>query len=693
MSGISHEPMMDMFIFETSQLLEQLEQDILKGEKSNFLDAEAINEIFRIMHTIKGCAAMMMFTHISTVAHALEDLFYCLREDKPSKVDYSALTDLILESADFIKLEIEKIDSGIEVYGNADRVIEKIKEMLKYIKKQNSEEVHGIIDLENKDIELEQKFYIETSGSNKENKMNYFRATIFFEDGCEMEDIRAFTIVNDLKEVSDQIHHWPLDIIGDEKSSDLIRLEGFKIVLSTEKSYEEIHALLMDIILLKDLKFEQLEGENEFLNQHILKKQEIINKPVEELVVKEHKEKEIQNKAPHQNLISVDVKKLDNLMDLVGEIVVAEAIVLENPDLKGLNLEGFIKAGRQLQKITSELQDIVMAIRMVPLSTTFQKMNRIVRDMSKKLNKEVQLKLIGEDTEVDKNIIEHISDPLMHLVRNSIDHGIEDADDRETFEKPRVGTITLEAKNIGSDVIVFIKDDGRGLDRKKILKKAHENGILHKPEKEMTDKEIYNLISLPGFSTKDNVSEFSGRGVGMDVVTKNIEKIGGSISIDSIEGIGSTITLKIPLTLAIIDGMNIRVGNSRYTIPITAIKESFRPVDKDIIKDPEGNEMIMVRGQCYPIFRLHKYYKVKSDVTDFTKGILIMVEQGEKSICVFADELLGQQQVVVKSLPSYIKNLKKIKGLSGCTLLGDGSISLILDINNFISMDKANFNG
>lgn len=695
MSSISHEPMMDMFIFETVQLLEQLEQDILIGEKSSSLDSEAINEIFRIMHTIKGSSAMMMFNNIATLAHALEDLFYCLREDKPSDVDYSELTDLVLESADFIKLEIEKIDSGIEAQGNADEVIEQIKEMLKNIKKKNSLGVHGLIDLGNKEVEIEldQKFYIGNKSSKNESEMNFYRATIFFEDGCEMENIRAFTIVHDLKEIVEEIHHWPLDVIDDEKSIELIRQEGFKILISTVKNYESIHKFFMETIFLKDLKFEQLEDEREFLNQHILKHEEIISEPptaTEEIIVKSSNEKETQNKAVHQSLISVNVDKLDILMDLVGEIVVAEAMVLENLDLKGLHLESFNKAGRHLEKITSELQNIVMSIRMLPLSITFQKMNRLVRDMSKKLNKEVQLKLIGEDTEVDKNVIEHISDPLMHLVRNSIDHGIEDTEDRESCGKSRVGTITLEAKNIGSDVVIFIKDDGRGLNREKILNKAKEQGLLYKPEKDMTDKEIYNLIALPGFSTKDNVSEFSGRGVGMDVVTKNIEKIGGSVTIDSSEGFGSIITLKIPLTLAIIDGMNISVGKSRYTIPVNAIKESFRPKDKDIIKDPDGNEMIMVRGQCYSIFCIYKYYKVKTEITDFTKGILIMVEQGDKTICVFADELLGQQQVVVKALPDYIK---KIKGLSGCTILGDGSISLILDINSFIGMDNVKFKG
>jgi two-component system chemotaxis sensor kinase CheA len=300
--------------------------------------------------------------------------------------------------------------------------------------------------------------------------------------------------------------------------------------------------------------------------------------------------------------------------------------------------------------------------------------------MSKNLNKDTELVLIGENTEVDKNIIEHVSDPLMHLVRNAIDHGIETVQERIAIGKEKTGKVTLEAKNSGSDALIMIKDDGRGLNKTKILAKAKENGLLFKPEDEMTDKEIYNLIFLPGFSTKDKVSEYSGRGVGMDVVIKNIEMIGGSVTVDSTEGKGSIITLKIPLTLAIIDGMNIKVGASRYTIPITAIKESFRPSSSNIITDPDGNEMIMVRGKCYPIIRLHQLYQVNTEITDFTEGIFIMAEQDEKALCLFADELLGQQQVVVKALPDYIKNIRKIHGITGCTLLGDGNISLIIDV-------------
>lgn len=659
----TNEPMLEMYLFETSQLLEQLEQAIIASEKSGGYSTNAINEIFRFMHTIKGSSTMMLFNEIGSLAHSIEDLFYFLRENNPDTVDFSTLSDLVLEGVDFIKIELEKIKNGDSVDGDARHIIDEINTFLQNLKSSNSLEIEPE---KLKPKEIEQHLIVSENKKELRNE-NIFKATVFFEDGCEMENMRAYSIINDLSELAYDISHIPDNILEDEESVQWIRDKGFEIVLKTEHTYEEINNFFKQTMFLKDLKFE------EFKKEKVKTPKAIAPAP----------KKQITKESPNSNvqsMITVNVDKLDKLMDLVGEMVIAEAMVTQNPELENLDLKNFQKSARQLHKITNELQDVVMSIRMVPLSTTFLKMHRIVRDMCKKLDKKVNLDVIGEETEVDKNIIEHISDPLMHIIRNSIDHGIEDDDERVKLGKEKTGTVILEAKNSGSDVLVIIKDDGKGLNKEKILKKAKENNLLQKKETEMTDKEIYNLILLPGFSTKESITEFSGRGVGMDVVSKNLESVGGSVSVDSIEGKGTTITMKIPLTLAIIDGMNISVGNSKYTIPITTIKESFRPKQDDIVIDPEGIEMVMVRGQCFPILRLHSYYDVKTDITEFDKGIFIMVEQDEKTYCLFADELIGKQQVVVKALPNYIKKSRKISGLGGCTLLGDGSISLILDI-------------
>lgn len=699
----TREPLLDMFLFETSQLLEQLEQSILTSEKESCFTEAAINEIFRIMHTIKGSASMMLFDNIAKVAHSIEDLFFYLRKEQPTNLDCSYLSDLILEGIDFIKVEVEKIKENIPCDGETSDLVSTIQNYLSDIKNNQEEQKISkdkieIPTLENEIITASDaggdKYYISQQKKMEPIYANAWKAAIFFEEGCEMENIRAYTVIHNLKDITEEFVFSPENIIDSDDSIDVIRKDGFIIYLKTNLNYEQMYEHFSKTIFLKELLLTQIEHEQELpqpirnvnkeLPQDKLSKSEFgtvttvhIEKPVKQ---------EVENPQANsvQSIISVSVGKLDKLMDLMGEIVIAEAMVIENSDLQGLQLNDFKKAARQLSKITSELQDIVMSIRMIPLSATFMKMHRIVRDMSKKLDKEVHLDISGEDTEVDKNIIEHISDPLMHLVRNSIDHGIETTQERIEKGKDRAGTVSLEAKNAGSDVLIIVKDDGRGLSKEMILKKARDNGLLFKNEADMTDREIYNLILLPGFSTKDKVTEFSGRGVGMDVVMKNIEAVGGTLNVDSSANKGTMITLKIPLTLAIIDGMNIRVGNSRYTIPTTAIKESFRVKEEDIIHDPDGNEMIMVRGCCYQIQRLHKRFNINTSITNLSDGIIIMIEQDEKIVGLFVDALLDQQQVVVKALPKYILNLSKLKDIAGCTLLGDGSISLILDVGQLL---------
>ena len=653
LSDYNNDQMLDMFIFETGMLLEQLEQIIINTEKSSSFEQSTVNEIFRIMHTIKGSSGMMPYNNISMLAHAVEDVFGFLRE-KPLKKDCSELCDIILESIDFIKGEIQKISGGDNPDGDASSLLEKIKGYLAALKETGT----GV------------------NGVNGKEKRS-FKANIYFDEGCEMENIRAYTIIQGIREIAEDIDYYPSDILDNNDSVLVIRKEGFQVRFRTDRSFEDMHNFFSRTIFLKDLELVELDNPD---------KNEDSGRCAGDLNISvEPEEKSVETSARHvsssrQSMISVSVAKLDKLMDMVGELVISEAMVTQNPDLKGLTLDNFQKAARQHHKIINELQDIAMSIRMVPLAPTFQKMNRIVRDMCKKLKKEVQLKVIGEETEVDKNIIEHISDPLMHLLRNSIDHGIESTEERLSKGKPGFGNITLEAKNAGGDVLIIVKDDGKGLDRANILARARESGLVNKPESELTDKEIYSYIFLPGFSTKNDITEFSGRGVGMDVVCKNISTVGGTVLVDSVPGEGSAFTVKIPLTLAIMDGMIVKVGKSTYTVPIISIKESFKAGESDIIKDLDGNELIMIRGKCYPILRLHEIYNVETNITTISDGIIIMTENDGEGLCLFADELVGEQQVVVKALPEYITNIKKVRGLAGCTLLGDGSISLILDI-------------
>ena len=692
MSDYNHESMLDMFFFETMQLLEQLEQTILSSEKSNCYTQNGINEIFRIMHTIKGSSAMMLFDNISVLAHSVEDLFYFLREEKPNDVDYLRLSDLIFQSIDFIKSEIQKIKKGEDLDGDSSAIIKSIKNFLTILKDLHYKTYINRVKEQPVTNNEVQPCNMNTLETIRVPQQRYFKAVIYFDEGCEMENVRAYAVIHNLKNITQEFYYIPSDIIDNDNSIEIIRKDGFRIWFKSVESFEDLHRFFSQIIFLKDLELIELDNDEEF-KQFTAESQIAIDtsnfSPIKSPNIDEKlKEmdvvKDMQSISLHQSIISVSVSKLDKLMDLVGELVISEAMVTQNPDIIGLVLDNFQKAARQHRKIINELQDVAMSIRMVPLSTTFQKMNRIIRDMSKKLDKEVKLKIIGEETEVDKNIIEHISDPLMHLIRNSVDHGIESSDERLKKGKPEIGTVTLEAKNAGGDVLIIVKDDGRGLDKQKILKKSRENGLINRPENELADKEIYSSIFLPGFSTNEEVTEFSGRGVGMDVVTKNIEAVGGTVSIDSIPNEGTVVILKIPLTLAIMDGMIIKVGKSIYTIPITNIKESFKANESSVINDPNGNEMIMIRGECYPIVRLHELYNINTEITNISDGIIVMVENEGKGVCIYADELIGQQQIVVKMLPDYIKNFKKIMGVSGCTLLGDGSISLILDIADLL---------
>ncbi|WKY49186.1 chemotaxis protein CheA [Eubacteriaceae bacterium ES3] len=689
--NFKNDPMLEMFLCETDQQLEQMEEIVMGMEESDELTGEAVNEIFRIMHTLKSSSAMMLMNNLSTVAHRTEDLFYFIREEKPDKVEISPLSDLIFSSIDFMKLEIEKIKSGEEADGEPDFLIEEIVEHLERLKQLNHAENYSTPVKD----EGEKRFYISSNKKMKQQELNQFEACVFFEENCGMENIRAFSIVHQLKEKSEEFSSVPKDVINDPKSAEKICSEGFKLFIKTRLAYEEMMEFLKGSASVSRVEMSEIddqgeeEGELQEKDQVVtLKLEETIRIPEPQRPSEKLRSTGNGSAASSSGGIYVSVEKLDRLMNLMGEMVISESMVTQNPDLEGLVLDNFSKSARQLRKITNEIQDMVMAIRMVPLGPTFHKMHRIVRDISKKMGKDINLKIIGEDTEVDKNIIDQIGDPLMHIVRNAADHGIETCDERLSSGKDKTGTITLEACNAGSDVLITIRDDGKGLKKDGILNKAVENGLIDQMDRDMSDDEIFKLIFLPGFSTKEVVTEFSGRGVGMDVVANNIEAIGGSILVESEEGKGSTFTLKIPLTLAIIEGMNVRVGNSRYTLPITRIKESFIPQKEEIFTNPNHQEMIMIRGECYPILRLHEYYQVKNAKTEIEEGILMMVEGENKTVCLLVDELLGEQQVVVKTLPKYIQRMKKIKGLTGCTLLGNGGISLILDIDGFILQSR-----
>jgi two-component system chemotaxis sensor kinase CheA len=383
--------------------------------------------------------------------------------------------------------------------------------------------------------------------------------------------------------------------------------------------------------------------------------------------------------------IRVDTEKLDKLFDLVGELITIETMVTSNPEVVALELQSFTRAAGMLNKITRELQEVTMSIRMTPLEGLFNKMKRLVRDLSMRFDKKINLAISGAETEMDKNVIEEISDPLMHILRNAIDHGVESRERRLAAGKSETGTIKLQARYEGNEILIVIEDDGGGLNREKILDKALSKGILKVSPDKATDRDVFNIIFEPGFSTADKISDISGRGVGMDVVKRNIEKLQGSITVDSKEGKGTRFTLRIPLTLAIMEGMLIRVGSAVYALPILAIRESFRPRTESITITMDGQEVVRVRDELFSVIRLHELYNIVPQTTTLEEGILVIVESRERKACLFVDEIIGQQQIVVKGLSEYVGN---VQGVMGCMILSNGEIGLITDVDAVLSVHE-----
>lgn len=391
-------------------------------------------------------------------------------------------------------------------------------------------------------------------------------------------------------------------------------------------------------------------------------------------------------RAASTNHLRVDLFKLDTLMNLIGELVIAENAVCHNPDLIGHDFQNFKKAALQLNRISRELQDISLSLRMVPIEGTFHRMVRVVRDISHKQGKEIELVMEGEETEIDKTVVEGLAGPLLHLIRNAIDHGIEAPATRVQLGKPRKGIVKLRAYHDGGEVVIEIRDDGRGMDHEKILAKARERGLIAPGVEPASRQEILDLVFLPGFSTAEQLTELSGRGVGMDVVKRNIEAIKGRVHLFSTLGQGSLVSIRIPLTLAIIEGMLIRVGQQQYTVPMVTIRESLRTTADQICRTIDGSEIVRIRNRLIPILRLHRLFDVPEACTELTQGILVIVEQEQRQFCLFADEILGQYQTVIKGLSGFLGG---VRGVSGTSIMSNGDISLILDLQSLVRLSGA----
>jgi two-component system, chemotaxis family, sensor kinase CheA len=389
-------------------------------------------------------------------------------------------------------------------------------------------------------------------------------------------------------------------------------------------------------------------------------------------------------KAMGDGTVKVQTDRLDSLIDMVGELVIANSMVSQ--DL-GDTAQKDVRLGRHmghLGKIVRELQDLSMSLRMVEVGTVFKKMTRVVRDTARKALKEADLVIEGGDTELDRNVVEQLADPLMHMIRNAVDHGIEPPDQREAAGKPRTGVIKLSAAHKGGSIVIEIIDDGRGLNKEKILKKAIANGIVREGDV-LSDKQIFDLIFAAGLSTAEKVTDISGRGVGMDVVRQNIEKLRGRVEIQSTPGKGSIFTIRLPLTLAVIDGLVVKVGEQKYILPITSIEQSMQPRPEMLSTVQGRGEIVTVRGAILPLVRLHDLFTVEPKTKNPCESLVVIVQDNDRRACFLVDELLGQEQVVIKTLG---EGIGQLRGISGGAVLGDGNVSLILDVPGIMDLSR-----
>ncbi len=716
---------------------------------SGKIDQEALNAVFRLFHSVKGSASFLKLHNVIRVTHEAETLLDIMRQGEvtiePGYVDLLiGAVDLVRNILDV--LEERQSDTGFE--DSAEKISNELTKTIHSLSCRNQvdteKEENNVLpspeetkpmnnpineaneipaeknseDILNSDEILEH--FIEEANELLDEAENVLLQLEGLPDDLELAN-NCFRFIHSFKGNAGFLGFEPLEKVSFHVENILGEIrEGRQACSSITISFllYAVDALRNAVALINDGNDPEIPGIDELVKRLEKLIVPAAEKPVETASVQplkkseeytENKEEQsLQTKTPpetgkktpavedgkenaapekqpqqaQQQAIRVDVGKLDTLLDLVGELVIAEAMVVNNQTLRDLQMDGIEKTVTQLDKITREIQEVSMSMRMIPIGGTFRKMVRLVRDLANKGNKKVNLEIIGEETEVDKTIIEHISDPLVHLIRNAMDHGIEKPEERKAVGKPETGRLTIEAKHSLGEVWIIIEDDGKGLDREKILQKGVERGLVHSGDTDLKDEEIWKLIFEPGFSTAEQVSDISGRGVGMDVVKKNIEKLRGRVDVRSKPGKGTMFVVRIPLTLAIIEGMVVKVGQTRYIIPIVSIKESFQAGADQITYTPDKLEIVSVRGELLPVLRLHELYDIEPLYRELSDGILMIVASDENKCCLFVDELIGQQQIVIKGLPAY---LGYAKGISGCAILSDGDISMILDIEDLIS--------
>ena len=607
-----------------------------------------LNAIFRSAHSIKGGSGTFGFNDMTEVTHVLENLLDRLRKQEMRLTD--EMVNVFLEAGDVIHMQLDAHRGEGEVDAKqVSLVCEKLERLTRDIVAKQpqmladaspaaEETAYGLFEVEPA-VETAYGFFDQESTTESASEDAYG----FFDDAFFSEPVKV-----------------------DAQTPELLAVELTQHPDQTHQTQQEVQQGYGFFEPIKPVEIEQ---------------------PVQKLHPERRATDVVETDVPRgrrtsdkpasaDTSIRVNVEKVDQLINLVGELVITQAMLAESASTVDSGLYEKLQSGlHQLERNTRDLQEVIMSVRMLPISFVFSRFPRVVRDLAGKLGKQVELKTLGEGTELDKGLIEKIADPLTHLVRNSLDHGIESPERRLAAGKPEKGTITLKASHQGGNIVIEVADDGGGLNRAKILGKARERGLTMRDD--MSDAEVWMLIFEAGFSTAEVITDVSGRGVGMDVVKRNISAMGGRVEIDSVEGHGTRILIRLPLTMAILDGLSVAVGEQTYIIPLGYIIESLLMADKDMRTVSGGGHMVHVRGEYLPLMALHEVFNVPNSNVKKDARIVVIVEAEGKKIAVLVDELLGQHQVVIKSLES---NFRKLPGISGATIMGDGKVALILDV-------------
>jgi len=665
---------------ETGIFLEELEEklqiisDHLLLLERNGSSPEVIQEIFRAAHTIKGSSAVMGYEKMSALTHELENVFDRLRRGT-LKIN-GFLIDALLEALDVLSALKEEIVAHKKEITDTATVTARLKEWEHLC--QNSAVPEPHVDSNTNDPALQTDFIlndIEESMVREAEVRGYqaYWVTVGIDPGCQMKAARAFLVFETLQQTGEIIKSIP----GAEDLQEGHYDQGFAVLLFANEDAGQIRNLVLSIAEITSVEISQLQLPVAVAGQP----------GSEEFEPKEHGTQAAPQQAARENIktVRVDVVKLDKLMNLVGELVIDRtrldrfADVFKNRYNSSDLAENIVEISNHLGQVTNNLQEEIMKARMLPIAYIFNRLPRMVRDLAHKVGKEALFLIEGRDTELDRNVIEVIGDPLIHLLRNAVDHGIEPPAERIRLGKPRAGRILLKASYAENYILITISDDGQGINPAGLRQKAVEKGILTaEAANHLSDKEVLDLIFTPGFSTASNISDISGRGVGMDIVRSQIEQINGFVECDSAPGRGTTFTIKLPLTLAIIRALMVKLGVQVYAFPLASVKETLA-IEPGEIRNIQHNEVIVVRGQVLPLLRLSRFFQEE----DWQEGFLFVVVlgSGNKRVGVVVNQLIGEQEIVIKSLGNY---LGQVAGLSGATILGDGSVALIVDARSII---------